>query len=263
MKVSIIGCGWLGLPLGKHLASNGHEVIGSTTAQDKFKEIRAAGIQPVLLKLAPMPIGENFNTLFDSEAVIINIPPGRKTNTPEFYAEQIKYLTYLIDNSNVKRIIFISSTSYYPNTNSTVKVDTRFDFEKGSSKAVVWGEREIKKSGKELLVLRCGGLMGENRIPGKWFSGKETKGADTPVNYIHRDEIIKVIESELAEQYQSEKLRIKNLVSPHHPSRRAVHLATSKRYGFEPPQWVEPHTIPHKVVASDFSEMDLRSPVDY
>lgn len=263
MKVSIIGCGWLGLPLGKHLASKGHQVIGSTTSEGKFEEIRAASIQPVLLKLVPMPTGKNFNALFDSEAVIINIPPGRKTNPPEFYAEQIKYLTYLIDNSNVRRIIFISSTSFYPNTNDKVTTATPFDFEKGSTKAVVWGEREINKSSKELLILRCGGLMGKNRIPGKWFSGKETKGADTPVNYIHRDEIIRAIENELNDETQLAKQRIKNLVSPHHPTKRSVHLASSKRHGFDPPQWVEPFIIPHKVVVSDFSEMDLRSPADY
>ncbi len=263
MKISIIGCGWLGLPLGKHLAALGHQVVGSTTSEDKFAEIEEAGIKPVLFKLSPMPLGKAFNVLFDSEIVFINIPPGRKTNPPEYYTEQIKYLKYCIEESGVKQIIFISSTSFYPNTNNVVTKTTPHDFNNGSTKAVVWGEREIEKTTKPLLILRCGGLMGGNRVPGRWFSGKETKGAETPVNYTHRDEIIEVVENLLKEELPFKTQGIKNLVSPYHPSRREVHSATSKRYDFEPPKWIEPAVIPHKIVDSDFKETGLRSPVDY
>jgi UDP-glucose 6-dehydrogenase len=50
MKISIVGCGWLGLPLGAKLVKNGHRVFGSTTSEEKIEEIKAAGIAPYLLK---------------------------------------------------------------------------------------------------------------------------------------------------------------------------------------------------------------------
>ena len=263
MKSSIIGCGWLGLPLGKFLAEQGHELLGSTTSEEKLALIEEAGVQPVLMKLSPMPMGKNFNKLFESELLIVNIPPRRKKNPPEYYMEQIKFLRYLVDNSSVKKIIFISSTSYYPNTNGIVSTETKFDFDKGSSKAVVWGEREVSKTEKELLVLRCGGLMGGNRVPGKWFSGKNIAGRDTPVNYIDRQDILKVISKEIDCGPIDGRKQTKNLVSPFHPTRGEVIEASAKKHEFQLPKWIEPKMLPHKIVASDFNEIGLRSPVDY
>ena len=35
MKISIIGLGWLGLPLADHLIEQGYQVLGSTTSKEK------------------------------------------------------------------------------------------------------------------------------------------------------------------------------------------------------------------------------------
>ncbi|HEY9117765.1 MAG TPA: NAD(P)-binding domain-containing protein, partial [Roseivirga sp.] len=118
MKVSVIGCGWLGTPLAEELIQNGHQVLGSTTSANKLNGLRERGIQPILFKLDPMPIGENFNQLFEADLLIINIPPSSRTHPPHFYEEQIKYLKYRLESSLIKKVVFISSTSYYPNTNS-------------------------------------------------------------------------------------------------------------------------------------------------
>ena len=261
MQISVIGCGWLGLPLAESLVQASHEVIGSTTSKDKLALLEQKGIKPVLFQLNPMPSGEAFNQLFTSELVIINIPPGRKSNPPHFYEEQIKYLKYQLEGSDVKKVIFISSTSYYPNLNSEVTSKTSFDLNNGSSEAIVKGEKQIEQVSQLLITLRCGGLMGGERIPGKWFSGKETTGADTPVNYIHRDDIIRVI-STLIENWPQGN-RVYNLVSDDHPSRKQVHETMARKYGFEPPLWIEPFQVASKVVASDFKELNLRSPLDF
>ncbi len=258
MRISIIGCGWLGLPLGQHLAQRGHEVLVSTTRKEKLESLSQAGIKGYLLKLNPMPIGESFNELFDTDLLIINIPPGRRTQSPEFYEEQVKYLAYLANQHKVPRIIFVSSTSYYPNTKDWVDPQTLPDLDNGSSKAVVQGEKQIKKVDAKLLITRIGGLMGAGRIPGRWFAGKPTKGAQTPVNYIHQADLIDVITS-LAEQAEWEK-DVMNLVCPEHPLRQEVHEAMAKKYGFEPPQWQSPEVIPHKLVKSDIAHFDLTYP---
>ena len=212
--------------------------MGSTTRKEKLESLTDAGIIGYVLKMAPMPTGESFNELFDTDLLIINIPPGRRTQTPEFYEEQVKYLTYLINQHKVPRVIFVSSTSYYPNTNDCVDINTLPDLDKGSSKAVVQGEKQIGKAEANLLICRCGGLMGAGRIPGKWFAGKDTKGAQTPVNYIHQQDLIAVL-TQLAEQVEWEQ-KIMNLVSPKHPLRKEVHEAMARKYGFEPPIWVNP-----------------------
>lgn len=253
MKISIVGCGWLGLSLGKHLVNEGHEVIGSTTRQEKFEQIKAAGIVPVLFKLEPMPVGIEFNQLFNTDCLIINIPPNQKVNDATFYEEQIKYLKYFVAQFNIPKVLFVSSTSFYPFTNSEVGEKTGYDFENGSSKAVVQGEKQIQLVNSELLILRCGGLIGGDRIPGKRFAGKTTKGANTAVNYIHREDVIGIISKLLeSKKWKSGAL---NLVCPNYSSRKAVYEKMADKYGFKKPIWIAPTIIPHKKVISRIEEV--------
>jgi len=210
-----------------------------------------------------MPQGINFNRLFKVDLLIINIPPGRKKNTPEFYEEQIKYLKYQLQSSKVRGVVFVSSTSFYPDTGGVVNIDTPANLTQGSSKAVVKGERQISQVNQPLTILRCGGLMGKDRIPGKWFAGKITKGADTPVNYIHLDDIIKTINHIVEEWNEGQGNAIHNLVSDHHPTRKEVHEKMAKKYGFDLPIWEEPSIIPSKIVESSFKKSDLKSPLSF
>ncbi len=45
--VSILGCGWLGLPLAKALIKKGFIVKGSTTAEEHLEQLRTEGIEPI------------------------------------------------------------------------------------------------------------------------------------------------------------------------------------------------------------------------
>lgn len=263
MKIGIVGCGWLGLPLAESLVKAGHEVIGSTTRKEKLETLSSKGIECILFQLNPMPEGLNFNRLFQVDLLVINIPPGRKKNTPEFYEEQIKYLKYQLLSSDVKKVIFISSTSYYPNSNKKVTVNTPFDFSNGSSKAVVKGEQQISQIEQLLAIIRCGGLMGKDRIPGKWFAGKPTKGADTPVNYIHLEDVIRTIGNLISDWPEGLEKKMLNLVSDHHPTRKEVYGKMAEKYGFNLPIWEDPSNIPSKVVESSFKDYRLISPLDF
>ena len=261
MKVSLIGCGWLGTPLAEELIRKGHKVLGSTTSTGKLESLREKGIEPVLFKLDPMPMGENFNKLFDTDLLVINIPPGSRKHPPHFYKEQIKYLKYRLDTSPIHKVIFISSTSYYPNTNGLVNTSTLFDIDKGSTEAVVKGEQQISQIKQDLVILRCGGLMGVDRIPGKYFAGRETSGADTPVNYIHQTDVVRII-LEMISDWPMKK-KIFNAVTPTHPTRKEVYEAMQSKYNFEAPIWTEPNKINSKVVISDFEDFELKSPIDF
>ena len=50
-QISILGCGWLGLPLAKHFISKNYEVKGSTTTQEKTQMLADNKISPYLIKL--------------------------------------------------------------------------------------------------------------------------------------------------------------------------------------------------------------------
>jgi len=49
--VSILGCGWLGKPLGAALINEGYLVMGSTSRHENIGALKAAGIVPLSLML--------------------------------------------------------------------------------------------------------------------------------------------------------------------------------------------------------------------
>ena len=260
-KVSIIGCGWLGFNLAQALLKEGYDVLGSTTTEGKTEALAKAGITPFLFRLEPMPTGNSFQVLFSSATLIINIPPASRKNPSAYYREQIKYLKYLLQgNQEVKRVIFISSTSFYPNVDHSVDENTPFDIEKGSNQAVVWAEQEISEIQQDLVILRCGGLMGDDRIPGRYFAGKATNGKLNPTNYIHRDDVIREIKGLLQTKAWP---NIKNLVHPAHYTREEIMTVMAKKYAFDAPLWEEPHHQSTKIVNSIHDLGQLIDPLTY
>jgi len=99
MKISILGCGWLGLPLALSLIENGHFVNGSTRDPDKLGRIKDYGIEPYLLELSPDLISDNVESFFDSEILVINIPPERRDDIVEFHSKQMENIIAVLNNS--------------------------------------------------------------------------------------------------------------------------------------------------------------------
>ena len=74
-SISILGCGWLGLPLGERLQNEGYSVKGSTTTEDKLDVLKEKGIEPFLVELTPEVKAEKIQEFLDSSFLIIDIPP--------------------------------------------------------------------------------------------------------------------------------------------------------------------------------------------
>ncbi|HEV7350988.1 SDR family NAD(P)-dependent oxidoreductase [Telluribacter sp.] len=242
-KVSIIGCGWLGLPLATHLLSSRGEhryyVRGSTTTPSKVEVLRQSGVEPVLFRVSPEPAGEAYSTLFDANSIVVDIPPRIAKQGEDFHTQQIYHLIQLLKNSKVKQIIYVSSTSVYPEINQEVtEQDVRFPAESAAPALV---ETELMMSelrGKsKVAILRCAGLMGYDRIPGKYVRGKKniTTGL-IPVNYVHRNDVVAIIATLLKSGITDETY---NVVAPVHPTRREVYEASCRQFGWELPTFLE------------------------
>ncbi|MBD8488465.1 epimerase [Echinicola sp. CAU 1574] len=233
MKISIIGLGWLGLPLAKFLIEKGHQVIGSTTSVEKQKLLEKEGVNAVCLKLEPHPVGSGFQKLFDADLVIINIPPKRRTLPDTFHPEQIKFLKALIQQSNVKCVIYTSATSVYPDVNREVDEREKLIGKETVNMTLLEAESIlIKDKSYSLTIIRLGGLLGLDRIPGKYFSGKNNVTGHPPVNYIHQEDAVRLIEFVVANNLWDE---IFNGVSPLHPKKKDVYEMNAKELGFDPP----------------------------
>ena len=243
MKISILGCGWLGLPLGKHLAEKGHFVKGSTTSESKISLLSAAGIEPFLLRFSPQIENENILNFLNSEVLIICIPPRAGKYGEDFHIQQIESLLEHLPLSTVKSIIYTSSTSVYPDLNREVTEEDKVI----ENYALIKVENLLKNLPQNVTILRCGGLMGGERVPAKYFAGKTINTGKIPVNYVHQEDVIQIIFMILEQGFWNETF---NVVSPIHPIREEIYLKNCEELGFSKPIFEEAtEEIPFKLIS--------------
>lgn len=248
MKISILGCGWLGLPLGKYLVEKGHAVKGSTTSAEKISLLFNVGIQPFLIKFSPQmeaALYENnrISQFFDSGILIICIPPRVGKYGEDFHVQQIQSLIVKLSTSSIKSIIYTSSTSVYSELNREM---TEND-EVNENHALIKVENLLKTLPQNVTILRCGGLMGGERIPAKYFAGKTINTGKIPVNYVHQDDVIQIITMILEKGFWNQTF---NVASPEHPMREEVYLKNCADLGFEKPIFEEPNEqIAYKIIS--------------
>ena len=236
--VSVLGCGWLGFSLAKYLVSKGHRVKGSTTSPGKLSQLKDSKIEPYLINIDDkdtlLQIEEE--SFFKCDVLIINIPPQIKLNGAEYHPRQIATILNYVRQFNVDKIIYTSATSVYPSDYEMVDESTVLTLANTGNKALFEAEKLLlQEKGREIIVFRCGGLLGYDRIPGKYYKGKTIDIGDTPVNYIHRDDLVNIIEISIRKNYLQ---GVFNLVAPFHPSRKAVFTKNAADFEFEPPTFI-------------------------
>lgn len=233
--VSIIGLGWIGEPLGLLLNQKGFRVLGSTTSVEKQEKLALKGLQAIRFSLNPHPEGLGFNALFQSEILVVNIPPRTRSGNGSFHLEQLNYLRTLIDRSSVKQVIFVSSTGIYPELNSLEKYRENYPItlENTGNDTLFRAESWMEKNrAYDLSIVRFGGLMGKDRIPGKYFSGKENVAGHTRVNFIHQEDAVSMIAWIIEKGLWNETF---NGVAPIHPLRREIYDKNAAELGLAPP----------------------------
>ena len=221
MKISVLGCGWLGLPLAKRLTDEGHVVKGSTTKEEKMQRLREVGIIPYRLKLFAEGIeGDLESFLSDAEVLVVDIPPGLRTNPEANFIGKIGRLINYVEKAGVERVLFISSTSVFEDSEE-IPLYTEENEPNGTSensKQLISAERHLMNNENfQSTVIRFGGLIGPGRHPVNFLSGKkEIKDPKAPVNLIHQEDCIGIILKILEQEAWG---KIFNAVSPKHPER--------------------------------------------
>jgi len=112
-SISVLGCGWLGLPLAQHLVSLGFSVKGSLTERDKLILLEQSKIVPFLITANSQISGKDINSFFNSKILSLNIPFRRNLKDPTYYKKQVDAVIASVKLSPVEFAIFDGSTSIY------------------------------------------------------------------------------------------------------------------------------------------------------
>jgi nucleoside-diphosphate-sugar epimerase len=210
--VSVFGCGWVGKALIPALETdfNVNCLVRSNTSY-----ISLSIKNRFLYTTSECPP----NKFCHADVMIIAIPPK------EYYLNTLKRLCYCILPST--HLILLSSTSVYGQIDGTVD---ETDTDKITSPSLMLQAEYLVRSLREdALILRLGGLMGYERIAGKYTQGR-TKTHDTFVNYIHRDDVVNVITCCIQKELRGD---IFNVVAPKHPKQSEIYRQNAKRFGFD------------------------------
>ncbi len=249
--ISILGCGWLGFPLGKILVDEGYIVKGTTRDSGKLPILRGHDIWPWLLTLNPQPVYEEpVDNFFDCDTLIINVPPGLRAGNPsEFPVLQMQGILPWIKR-NMPHVIYVSSTSVYPDNGGLVTESGTNAIQDSEAHPILLAERFLQSDNTfSTTIIRFSGLYGYDRNPARYFAGRENvRNGSAPVNLIHLDDCINIIQRLIEKDIRDE---IFNASSDEHPSREEYYTEMVRKAGLKLPTFSDTdEDTRHKIVSN-------------
>lgn len=157
-NVLIVGCGGIGCELGVTLSEQGHKVYG---LRRDVSEI-PSGIEPIEADLSnsALPFPEQIDYVFYMASA------GKHKDVAYYqaYVSGVKHTLKNLQDRNIKRIFFISSSSVFGQhegervTEESPTIGNNF-----STKRLLEGEELIQNSGLPNTIVRFGGIYGPGR----------------------------------------------------------------------------------------------------
>lgn len=205
MKCLIVGCGYVGLPLGAELVRLGHEVFGLRRSPAAEADLKAAGLNPVLADitrpdtLAKLP--RDFDWIVHCVAA-----GGDAENYRQTYLEGTRHLIQWLSGAPPKKFLYTGSTSVYGQTDgSPVKESSPTDPQAETARVLVETERVLldafQREKFPAVILRVAGIYGPERGHlFKQFIRNEARidgDGSRFLNMIHRDDLVTCILSAL------------------------------------------------------------------
>ena len=201
MRVLIIGCGYVGLPLGAELVRLGHEVFGVRRSEGGA-ELAAAGIRaftaditrPEELARLPQPFDWVVNTVSSSR--------GGVEAYQDVFVQGTRHLIEWLGPTPLRKYVYTSSTSVYGQTDgSLVKEDSPTEPASATGRLLVETEQLLLRASVErqfpAIVLRVAGIYGPER--GHLFlqylrnEARMAGKGERLINMIHRDDLVQAI----------------------------------------------------------------------
>jgi len=211
MRVLIVGCGYVGLPLGTELVRLGHEVFGLRRNALAENELKATGVQPLFgdvtrpETLAKLP--REFDWVVNcvaaglrrAEVASATQAGGGAEDYRQVYLQGTRNLIEWLAPNPPKKFVYTSSTSVYGQTDgSQVKETSPTEPLAETAKILVETEKALLTAVAErkfpAVILRVAGIYGPER--GHWFKQFLKNEAHIEgdgsrfLNMIHRDDLI-------------------------------------------------------------------------
>ena len=251
-SVAIVGLGWLGLPLARHLKNLGWEVKGTKRTHDGVEQMRLMRLEAYHLELTPEINADpdDVSALLDVDSLIINIPPSQYFFDLNQYVEGVQNLVNEALLQGVSHIIFISSTSVFPDISANFNESAIPQPDSDIGRALVEIENGLAQMQDiDCDIIRFAGLVGNDRHPVYSLAGKQAlKCGHSPVNLVHLDDCARAIQLLLE---TPGGYRLYHLAAPIHPTREEYYRHSAEKYGLEPPHFISSEQDPQRIIMAE------------
>jgi nucleoside-diphosphate-sugar epimerase len=199
MRVLIVGCGYVGLPLGAELVRQGHQVVGLRRTAEGAEELKAAGIEPVVADITKPETLAALPGPFDWVVNTVSSTRGGAEEYRDVYLGGTRNLIEWLAPTGLKKFVYTSSTSVYGQTDgSLVKESSPTEPASETSRLLVETEQLLLKAVAErkfpAVILRVAGIYGPGR--GHLFlqylrnEAKIAGKGERLINMVHRDDTV-------------------------------------------------------------------------
>jgi len=171
-------------------------------------------------------------TFYQSNTFVIAMPPR------DNYIKTLHTILPFIPDST--QIILLSSVSVYTQTHGVIR-EEMID----NPTLMLQVEETVRIRRTDSIILRLGGLMGYDRIAGKYTAGKILEHGKL-VNYIHRDDAVRIITLCIEKEIRGEIL---NAVAPLHPRQSHIFAQNANRFGWEK-TYYQSNSVQQKIISS-------------
>ena len=202
--ISILGVGWLGTSLVEIFTKKNILVKSSSRTNPNHYLININNFSSTVHKF------------LSSDILIINIPSKN--------IDSFKNLLSFIENSPIKKVLFVSSTSV---CNIHNKYTPLLEIEKLFTGSTAF----------DTTIIRFGGLVGYSRNPAYFFkNNKSVINANTVVNLIHKDDCVAIIEKIISQNVWGETF---NACADTHPTKKEFYTYACKSANVPLPSFAE------------------------
>ncbi len=189
MNVAILGCGYVGLELGRQLTDSGHDVVGVRRSADGVKAIEDSGFEGVR---ADVTDAESLSAIPDVDALVYAVSAGGRDSDAarDAYVDglQTTLSHFSARDSPPERVVYTSSTGVYGDRDGAwVDESTALEPKTERQEILVEAERIAREeSAMDWTIARFSGLYGPTRY-------RLERYLDGPVserylNLIHRED---------------------------------------------------------------------------
>ena len=231
--VSIIGTGWLGLPLAKLLIQADCQVFGTTTREEKIERLTAEGILCDKMIFNDDVSKTDIQIPWQTDILVITLPPTLGKQAPlHSYIDIIERIIHQTTHlAHLKKLLFTSSTSVYGRAKGLLTEETAIQPNTPSEETLAQAERLInEKSGNyAVYILRLGGLTGPGREPGFFFKDKkDIPGGEISVNLVHQHDVLEIMKHIILRETPEGTY---NICADEHPARGVFYPQRARQVG--------------------------------